>query len=176
MTFASRVDAETAKQELTVTHPSLSLLLSLTSSGRPFRSRPSCNASTRVCQIQYESSETEKSESNVSSNCTSTIYSDSTYEYSLSPVVQSLRHVCVRFVFLEELGAAFFPTEAWGQPLTFDLATGSLHHPAALLHAAGLHPPAMVCEKISSFRRCNWTRSLSLSIDWMFFKCLSFAC
>ena len=43
---------------------------------------------------------------------------------------------------LEELGAAFFPTEAWGQPLTFDLSTGGLHHPA-LLHTA-LHGPHMV--------------------------------
>jgi hypothetical protein len=43
---------------------------------------------------------------------------------------------------LEELGAAFFPTEAWGQPLTFDLGPAGLHHPA-LLHTA-LHGPPMV--------------------------------
>lgn len=44
--------------------------------------------------------------------------------------------------FLEELGAAFFPTEAWGQPLTFDLGPAGLHHPA-LLHTA-IHGPPMV--------------------------------
>lgn len=48
----------------------------------------------------------------------------------------------VLFFFLEELGAAFFPTEAWGQPLTFDLGPAGLHHPA-LLHTA-LHGPPMV--------------------------------
>lgn len=41
----------------------------------------------------------------------------------------------------QELGTAFFPTEAWGQPLTFDLASAGLHHPA-LLHTA-LHGPPM---------------------------------
>jgi hypothetical protein len=46
------------------------------------------------------------------------------------------------FIFPEELGAAFFPTEAWGQPLTFDLGPAGLHHPA-LLHTA-LHGPHMV--------------------------------
>lgn len=46
------------------------------------------------------------------------------------------------FLFAEELGAAFFPTEAWGQPLTFDLGPAGLHHPA-LLHTA-LHGPPMV--------------------------------
>ena len=45
-------------------------------------------------------------------------------------------------IFSEELGAAFFPTEAWGQPLTFDLGPAGLHHPA-LLHTA-LHGPPMV--------------------------------
>jgi hypothetical protein len=45
------------------------------------------------------------------------------------------------FIFLEELGAAFFPTE-WGQPLTFDLGPAGLHHPA-LLHTT-LHGPPMV--------------------------------
>lgn len=49
--------------------------------------------------------------------------------------------------FSEELGAAFFPTEAWGQPLTFDLGPAGLHHPA-LLHTA-IHGPPMVCK--SSF-------------------------
>jgi hypothetical protein len=44
--------------------------------------------------------------------------------------------------FLEELGAAFFPTEAWGQPLTFDLGPAGFNHPA-LLHTA-LHGPPMV--------------------------------
>jgi hypothetical protein len=43
---------------------------------------------------------------------------------------------------IEELGTTFFPTEAWGQPLTFDIATGGLHHPA-LLHTA-LHAQPMV--------------------------------
>ena len=46
------------------------------------------------------------------------------------------------FRFPEELGAAFFPTEAWGQPLTFELGPAGLHHPA-LLHTA-LHGPPMV--------------------------------
>jgi hypothetical protein len=57
--------------------------------------------------------------------------------------------------FLEELGAAFFPTEAWGQPLTFDLASAGLHHPA-LLHTA-LHGPPMVSRfiiLISSIKYC----------------------
>jgi hypothetical protein len=45
-------------------------------------------------------------------------------------------------LFLEEFGTAFFPTEAWGQPLTFDLAPAGLHH-SALLHTA-LHGPPMV--------------------------------
>lgn len=53
------------------------------------------------------------------------------------------------FSILEELGAAFFPTEAWGQPLTFDLSTGGLHHPA-LLHTA-LHGPHMVSFSSSNF-------------------------
>ncbi|CAF0898447.1 unnamed protein product [Didymodactylos carnosus] len=37
----------------------------------------------------------------------------------------------------QDLGATFFPTEAWGQPLTFDLGPAGLHHPALL----GLHGP-----------------------------------
>jgi len=41
----------------------------------------------------------------------------------------------------QELGAAFFPTEAWGQPLTFDLGPAGFNHPA-LLHTA-LHGPPM---------------------------------
>jgi hypothetical protein len=48
----------------------------------------------------------------------------------------------LHFYCLEELGAAFFPTEAWGQPLTFDLGPAGLHHPA-LIHTA-LHGPPMV--------------------------------
>ena len=55
------------------------------------------------------------------------------------------KHFCIFFFSfcpLEELGAAFFPTEAWGQPLTFDLGPAGLHHPA-LLHTA-LHGPPMV--------------------------------
>lgn len=50
----------------------------------------------------------------------------------------------IAFVLLsiEELGTAFFPTEAWGQPLAFDLGPAGLHHPA-LLHTA-IHGPHMV--------------------------------
>jgi hypothetical protein len=53
--------------------------------------------------------------------------------------------------FLEELGATFFPTEAWGQPLTFDFASAGLHHPA-LLHTT-LHGPPMVSSLLSILNR-----------------------
>jgi hypothetical protein len=53
--------------------------------------------------------------------------------------------------FLEELGATFFPTEAWGQPLTFDFASAGLHHPA-LLHTT-LHGPPMVSSLSSILNR-----------------------
>lgn len=85
---------------------------------------------------------------------------NNTFKFHVSSFF-SIRSFIVKEFSSEELGAAFFPTEAWGQPLTFDLGPAGLHHPA-LLHTA-LHGPPMVgffpwilhltIEKLANFLR-----------------------
>ncbi|CAF1114933.1 unnamed protein product [Adineta ricciae] len=103
VTFTSRVDAETAKQELT-----------------GVRFDPDLPATLRL--------EFAKSNTKVQKPKHAT-------QHPLAAATQQF------FQIPQELGTAFFPTEAWGQPLTFDLASAGLHHPA-LLHTA-LHAPPM---------------------------------
>lgn len=71
----------------------------------------------------------------------------------------------------EELGAAFFPTEAWGQPLTFDLGPAGLHHPA-LLHTA-LHGPPMVGVLPKSFSSYISIQPEVIIPSYVFFKLMS---
>lgn len=103
VTFASRVDAETAKQELT-----------------GVRFDPDLPATLR---LEFAKSNTK-------------------VQKPKHPNQSPLTAATQQFIQIpQELGAAFFPTEAWGQPLTFDLGPAGLHHPA-LLHTA-LHGPPM---------------------------------
>jgi hypothetical protein len=103
VTFANRVDAETAKQELT-----------------GVRFDPDLPATLR---LEFAKSNTK-------------------VQKPKHPMQTPLTTTTQQFIQIpQELGAAFFPTEAWGQPLTFDLASAGLHHPA-LLHTA-LHGPPM---------------------------------
>ncbi|CAF3376228.1 unnamed protein product [Rotaria socialis] len=103
VTFASRVDAETAKQELT-----------------GVRFDPDLPATLR---LEFAKSNTK-------------------VQKPKHPNQNQLTAATQQFIQIpQELGAAFFPTEAWGQPLTFDLGPAGLHHPA-LLHTA-LHGPPM---------------------------------
>ncbi|CAF0718410.1 unnamed protein product [Adineta steineri] len=103
VTFANRVDAETAKQELT-----------------GVRFDPDLPATLR---LEFAKSNTKVQKPK---HPTQNSLSAQTQQYIQIP---------------QELGAAFFPTEAWGQPLTFDLGPAGLHHPA-LLHTT-LHGPPM---------------------------------
>jgi hypothetical protein len=103
VTFANRVDAETAKQELT-----------------GVRFDPDLPATLR---LEFAKSNTK-------------------VQKPKHPSQNPLAAATQQFIQIpQELGAAFFPTEAWGQPLTFDLGPAGLHHPA-LLHTA-LHGPHM---------------------------------
>jgi len=103
VTFTNRIDAETAKQELT-----------------GVRFDPDLPATLR---LEFAKSNTK-------------------VQKPKHPNQTQLTAATQQFIQIpQELGAAFFPTEAWGQPLTFDLATAGLHHPA-LLHTA-LHGPHM---------------------------------
>ncbi|CAM4751390.1 unnamed protein product [Rotaria magnacalcarata] len=103
VTFASRVDAEAAKQELT-----------------GVRFDPDLPATLR---LEFAKSNTK-------------------VQKPKHPNQNQLTAATQQFIQIpQELGAAFFPTEAWGQPLTFDLGPAGLHHPA-LLHTA-LHGPPM---------------------------------
>ncbi|CAF1323631.1 unnamed protein product [Rotaria magnacalcarata] len=103
VTFASRVDAETAKQELTGVRfdPDLPATLRL----------EFAKSNTKVQKPKHPAQNP---------------LSNATQQYIQIP---------------QELGTAFFPTESWGQPLAFDLASAGLHH-QALLHTA-LHGPPM---------------------------------
>ncbi|CAF1524425.1 unnamed protein product [Adineta steineri] len=103
VTFTNRVDAETAKQELT---------------GARFD--PDLPATLRL-EFAKSNTKVQKPKHSMQNQMTT-----ATQQFIQIP---------------QELGATFFPTEAWGQPLTFDLASAGLHHPA-LLHTA-LHGPPM---------------------------------
>ncbi|CAF1633445.1 unnamed protein product [Rotaria sordida] len=103
VTFTSRVDAETAKQELT-----------------GVRFDPDLPATLRL-EFAKSNTKVQKPKHPNQNQLTA-----ATQQYIQIP---------------QELGAAFFPTEAWGQPLTFDLGPAGLHHPA-LLHTT-LHGPPM---------------------------------
>lgn len=103
VTFANRVDAETAKQELTGVRfdPDLPATLRL----------EFAKSNTKVQKPKHQ---------------TPVPLTAATQQFIQIP---------------QELGTAFFPTEAWGQPLAFDLGPAGLHHPA-LLHTA-IHGPPM---------------------------------
>ncbi|CAF2975959.1 unnamed protein product [Rotaria sp. Silwood2] len=103
VTFANRVDAETAKQELT-----------------GVRFDPDLPATLR---LEFAKSNTK-------------------VQKPKHPTQNPLTAATQQFIQIpQELSAAFFPTDTWGQPLAFDLASAGLHHPA-LLHTA-LHGPPM---------------------------------
>ncbi|CAF1167986.1 unnamed protein product [Rotaria sordida] len=103
VTFANRVDAETAKQELT-----------------GVRFDPDLPATLR---LEFAKSNTK-------------------VQKPKHPTQNQLTTATQQFIQIpQELGAAFFPTDTWGQPLAFDLSSAGLHHPA-LLHTT-LHGPPM---------------------------------
>ncbi|CAF4091313.1 unnamed protein product [Rotaria socialis] len=124
VTFASRVDAETAKQELT-----------------GVRFDPDLPATLR---LEFAKSNTK-------------------VQKPKHPNQNQLTAATQQFIQIpQELGAAFFPTEAWGQPLTFDLGPAGLHHPA-LLHTA-LHGPPMVSCLSFNFPKLNQQKQQPVTI------------
>ena len=140
VTFASRVDAETAKQELTVTNenPKDFMTLSSSLSIREFDLiliyLPHFDWNLRNRILKFKNP-------NIPPKIHLQLQPNNTFKFHVSAPF-SIRSFIVKAFCSEELGAAFFPTEAWGQPLTFDLGPAGLHHPA-LLHTA-LHGPPMV--------------------------------
>ena len=142
VTFASRIDAETAKQELTV---SILCWLNLKRnfSCQGVRFDPDLPATLRLEFAKSNTKVQKPKHPNLNALTTAAPqqFIQIPRKKNWWKVEKWIRSFDFRWS-LEELGAAFFPTEAWGQPLTFDLATGGLHHPA-LLHTA-LHAAPMV--------------------------------